>query len=414
MAPVTAPPLHPLPIGMRDLLPEEARARRDLTHALAHAATLHGYDPVIPPAFELYETLERGLGRSGAGDVLCFVEPESGEIAALRPDVTPQIARLIATRLGDRPPPIRLFYEATVVRRRAGRARPHRQIPQFGAELVGVHGHDAEIELVALLGAALRAVGLTKFALDLQDTRIVRSLVADLAPDALADVTRALGARDAAAARAAAKGGPHAAALGALAELTGDASVLVEARRALAGTPASPFVDELGALHAALTERDAVPRLVVDLGEVRHFDYYTGVVFHAVAPGPGEPVAAGGRYDDLLGRYGAPHPAVGFGVVLDALALALPPIEDRGRGRVVLTGPAASARAGALRAAGVACVVVPAPGDALAHARAWGYEMVIGDVCTMVATGAALPTPFDRDEDPASAIREMLRAHGSK
>lgn len=413
---MTAPPLHPLPIGMRDLLPEEARARRELTQALARAAALHGYDPVIPPAFELYETLERGLGRSGAGDVLCFVEPESGEIAALRPDVTPQIARLIATRLGDRPPPIRLFYEATVVRRRAGRARPHRQIPQFGAELVGIRGHEAEIELVELLGGALRAVGLAKFALDLQDTRIVRSLVADLDAEALADVMRALGARDAAAARAAARGGPHASALGALAELTGDASVLVEARRALAGTPALPYVEELGALHAALAARDAVPRLVVDLGEVRHFDYYTGVVFHAVAPGPGEPVAAGGRYDDLLGRYGAPQPAVGFGVVLDALALALPPAEDRGRGRVVVAGAgaAADARARALRDAGLPCVVAATPAEALAHARVWGYELVIGDVCTVVATGAELPTPFDREADPASAIRDMLRAHGSK
>src|SRR5580693_7280307 len=110
---------HPLPAGMRDLLPEEAAARRSLARQMLDRFALHGYALVTLPVFEFAEVLERGLGMLDPADVLRFVEPESGEVAALRPDMTPQIARLIATRLRDRPPPLRIAYEGTVLRRRS-------------------------------------------------------------------------------------------------------------------------------------------------------------------------------------------------------------------------------------------------------------------------------------------------------
>src|SRR5579864_151274 len=134
---------HPLPAGMRDLLPEEARRRRALARRVLDHFALHGYQLVTPPAFEFAEVLERGLGALDPADVLRFVEPESGEVAALRPDMTPQIARMVATRLGREPRPIRLCYEGTIVRRRQGRARRHRQVPQAGVELYGALAAEA-------------------------------------------------------------------------------------------------------------------------------------------------------------------------------------------------------------------------------------------------------------------------------
>ena len=112
---------HPLPAGMRDLLPEEARERRDLAQRALARLELFGYELVLLPAFEFADVLERGLGVLDASEVLRFVEPESGEVAAFRPDMTPQIARMIATRLGSRPPPFRLAYEGTVLRRLSAR-----------------------------------------------------------------------------------------------------------------------------------------------------------------------------------------------------------------------------------------------------------------------------------------------------
>src|SRR5579864_1668228 len=170
---------HPLPAGMRDLLPEEARRRRALARRVLDHFALHGYQLVTPPAFEFAEVLERGLGTLDPTDVLRFVEPESGEVAALRPDVTPQVARMIATRLHERPPPYRLCYEGTVLRRKSGRARKHRQIPQVGVELAGVGGLEGDLELLALTADALRATGLEQFTIDLGDASVVRSLLAE-------------------------------------------------------------------------------------------------------------------------------------------------------------------------------------------------------------------------------------------
>src|SRR5450432_3690932 len=180
MAP-QAPPRsleHPLPAGMRDLLPEEAGARRALARGVLDRFALHGYALVTPPVFEFAEVLERGLETLDSGNVLRFVEPESGEVAALRPDMTPQIARVIATRLRERAQPLRIAYEGTVVRRRSGRARKHRQIPQVGVELAGITGPAGDIELLALAVEAMQAAGLERFTLDLGDAGVVRALLA--------------------------------------------------------------------------------------------------------------------------------------------------------------------------------------------------------------------------------------------
>ena len=161
--PMSRPLDHPLPAGMRDLLPEEAAARRWLSRQLLERFALYGFVVVTPPVFEFAEVLERGLGTLAPADVLRFIEPESGEVAALRPDMTPQIARIVATRLRGRPPPFRLCYEGTVLRRRSGRARKHRQIPQVGVELAGVSAPAGDLELLALAADALHASGLQQF-----------------------------------------------------------------------------------------------------------------------------------------------------------------------------------------------------------------------------------------------------------
>ena len=117
---------------------------------------LPGYELVTPPVFEHADVVQRGNDTLESRDLLRFVEPESGEVAVLRPDITPQIARIVATRLPDRPPPFRLCYEGRVFRRQRGRARSHRQITQAGVECVGLPGADGDSEILALAIARLR------------------------------------------------------------------------------------------------------------------------------------------------------------------------------------------------------------------------------------------------------------------
>src|SRR5262249_27752981 len=148
-------------------------------------------------AFEYAETIERGLGTLDPREIVRFVEPETGEVVALRPDVTPQIARLVATRLSSRPGPYRLAYDASVLRRRAGsRARTHRQIRQIGVELIGVDGPEGDLELLQLAATSLQSMGLGAFSIDVGHAEIVRSLLVRASPSEAAAIADALGSKD--------------------------------------------------------------------------------------------------------------------------------------------------------------------------------------------------------------------------
>jgi ATP phosphoribosyltransferase regulatory subunit len=383
---------------MRDLLPEEAGARRALGRRVLDRLVLHGYALTTPPIFEFAEVLERGLGTLDPADVLRFVEPESGEVAALRPDMTPQIARIIATRLRDRPPPFRLGYEGTVLRRRSGRARKHRQIPQVGVELAGIAGPEGDLELLALAADALRAAGLRRFTIDVGDAGVVRALLADLPAPAQGRLSDALGRKDDAevAEACAAAGAVHAAALRALPSLHGGRDALVEGAGRLAGTPAAAAAARLIALFDAAVARGLGPHLTADLGEVRGFAYYTGTIFHLYAPGTGDAVGSGGRYDELLARFGWDLAAAGFALDLDRVGEAMRAAgisEDRAV-RVVVVGADGDARVASLRARGLAAVAVQGRAEACAWARAWGFTHVLdGGDWVDAGTGASTSAP---------------------
>lgn len=381
---------HPLPAGMRDLLPEETRRRRALARKVLDHVALHGYRLVTPPIFELAEVLERGLGTLDPSDVLRFVEPESGEVAALRPDMTPQIARMVATRLGREPWPIRLCYEGTIVRRRQGRARRHRQVPQAGVELYGAPSPEGDLEVLRLAASAVRATGLPSFVVDLGHASIARSLLEGLAAPLAAEVSDALAHKDDARIRALLRGAPAplARALEALPDLHGGgpgdapaAQVFARARGLFADTAAAPALGELEALWAAAQRVDEAlgAALRLDLGEVRGFAYYTGAIFHLLAEGPGEPIGAGGRYDDLLARFDAPMPAVGFALHLDAVSWALEAAGEREEpppSVLVALGELSARVADALRERRIAAAVHPAEG-AQAYARAWHFTHLV-------------------------------------
>lgn len=369
---------HPLPAGMRDLLPDEATARRSLARAVLGRFELYGYRIVTPPAFELADVVERGLGPLAAADVLRFIEPESGDVAVLRPDMTPQIARIVATRLREHPPPLRLACEGTVIRRKAGRAKKHRQIPQVGVELCGVADGAADLELLELAADALSAAGVTEFTIDVSDAGIVRALL-DGVPSARAEeVTAALARKDEARLVESARDLPARAALLTLPRLHGGRDALVEATKALAATAAKAPAERLLALFDAASARGLAAHLTADAGEVRGFAYYTGTIFSIYAEGPGEAVGAGGRYDELLSRFGAPMPAVGFGLDLDALTAARAAAKVRGATRhgVVVVGAGVDARLAALRAGGIAATSATDRAAALAYARSWGFALV--------------------------------------
>ncbi len=375
---------HPLPSGMRDLLPQEAEEQLRLSRQVLRTFELHGFQQVVLPVFEYADVLEQGLGHIEPNSVLRFVEPETGEVVALRPDMTPQVARLVATRLKDEPGPLRLSYSGSVLRRRHERARHHQQVVQAGIELVGRGGPDGDLEVLRAATDAVRSAGLQDFVLDLGHGRIAGELLADVPAEARQELLESLTLKDGAelVRRAEAARLPRAlvSALSALLELSGGESVFREAKKTLGDTAAWPLVLEVERLFRAAEVAQLAPDMVVDLGETRSFQYYTGPLFQVLAEGPGQAVGAGGRYDSLFGRFGAERPAAGFAVQIDnlrwALGAAMP--ENPEPRVLVVTGAengAVEATLAALRAAKIACAVGPDESP-LDYARSWRYSHV--------------------------------------
>ncbi|MDB4985426.1 MAG: phosphoribosyltransferase regulatory subunit [Myxococcaceae bacterium] len=381
---------------MRDLLPPESHARRKVSEQLQGVFESYGYDLVTTPLFERVEVFERGLTLDPR-DLLRFVEPDGGEVAALRPDITPQIARVVSTRLSDYPPPFRLRYEGTVIRRRRGRARRQRQIAQVGVELVGISGAEGDVEVIRLMADACTAAGLHEFRLELSDVGVGRTLLREQSPGLLALAAESLARKDEAQLESVlTAAGVSAAArtrITALAHLHGGLEVLDEAERIVRGTAAAPHVENLREVARQLVELGFGPKLGVDLGEIRGAAYYTGVSFALFAHGPGEAIASGGRYDQLLAQYGAPQPATGAGIDIENLLAALDHAglhwRERDEVRFVVTGVAGTPRsvvdaaAQRVRAAGHAAATLSEPSSddpaarARAYARAWAYDVAL-------------------------------------
>ncbi len=247
---------------------------------------------------------------------------------ALRPDITPQIARLIATRFQEEPGPVRLCYEGTVVRLERG-ARGQRELIQAGVELARVAGPHGDAEVIALAAAALAATGLASPTIDLGHLGLAREVLGalQLSPEATEEVRGRIAKRDGAGLESLLRGarGPKAAARFAalLPELSGPPSILTKAIKQAPSEGVRRALADLARIVAAVEQREIPARLHIDLGEVRGFDYYTGLRFQGYAEGAGQAVLGGGRYDDLLGRYGQPSPAVGFAVDVEVAAAAL-------------------------------------------------------------------------------------------
>jgi len=366
---------------MRDLLPPEARDQAALARRLLDAFALHGYELVTLPVFEYAAVIERGFGVLGEDQLLRFMEPETGAVVALRPDMTAQIARLAATRLSEAPDPVRLCYQGSVLRRRRERARRQRQIPQAGIELLGLPGVTGDLEILGVASGAARAAGLEDFAVDLGHAGIASALLEGVTPEGRAEIVEALGVRDAA--ELARRGERHGVrgdaltALSALPDLHGGQEVWASAERLLSSGPARACLMELRELFDAAGRAALAPRLLVDLAETRDLDYYTGPVFQLHAAGPGRALCSGGRYDGLSGRFGRERPAAGFAFGLDEVAWALQAAGQqfaRSPRLLVTNGDAAVLET--LRSCGIACAAAP-PSEILAHARSFRYTHLV-------------------------------------
>jgi ATP phosphoribosyltransferase regulatory subunit len=318
--------IHPIPPGTRDILPDEMRELRELQATLIEVFERYGYGQVATPTLEYDEVLKRGEGRGGVGAYRFF--DERGELLALRSDMTIPIARLAATRFADAEPPLRFSYVGNAYRI----VRPQRgQVRQFmhaGIELLGADAPEGTVEVLEVLSASLDAVGLNRAVLGLGDADLYRQLLTELGVEG-EDRTRVL---DRLAEHNLVGLEAEVDSIDGLDEhgretllrlpgLRGGAEVLDQARE-LGGQAVERAAQRLQATYDLLVERGVAGRVQLDLGLLRDLGYYTGAIVEVYDPALGHILGGGGRYDDLVGRFGREMHAAGFGLYLERVHLA--------------------------------------------------------------------------------------------
>lgn len=316
-----------LPDGVEEILPAEAKPIEHLRRKLLDLYSTWGYDMVIPPLLEYTDSLLIGLGRDV--DLLTFkmTDQLTGRTLGIRADITPQTARMDAhslTRKGAN----RLCYAGHVVHTKPKNPLATRTPIQAGIEFYGEAGVTADIEVVSLLLESLRLAQVPKLHIDLGHVGIYRALarVAALSSaredeffdllqrKAMTEINLWITANivDTGVADL----------LLALPNLAGDKSILTEARIRFSATApeAAEAVDQLVAVADVIEQRYPEAELYFDLSELRGYHYLTGLVFAAFAPGYGNPIASGGRYDHIGEVFGRARPATGFAVDITALS----------------------------------------------------------------------------------------------
>lgn len=317
-----------LPEHIADVLPAEAARIESLRRTLLDRARRCGFELVMPPMLEHLEALLSGTGRGLDLETFKLVDQMSGRTLGLRGDTTPQAARIDAHLLNHEGV-TRLCYCGPVLHTRPRGLRASREPLQFGAEIFGHAGLEADLEAQELAVQALRSAGIRNPTLDLADARLLQGVLAGVPLDAmqLHEVAQALSEKDAAGLRGLTVAAPAVAqqALQSLTDLYGGRDVL---QRAASALPDRPLVrralEDLSWLANHLERIDPTLEVSFDLSDMSGYAYYSGPRFALYADGWSDALARGGRYDEVGSVFGRNRPAVGFSLDLKTLAEASP------------------------------------------------------------------------------------------
>lgn len=321
------------PAGFRDFSAEEAALREEITYNVQQLFAKEGYTPIETPTLEIMDVLEAG-GHVPASPFKLF--DSQGELLAMRPDVTMQVARMCSTRYAQVNAPLRFRYTQRVFREADTRLQAvTREMTQIGIECIGVSGAQADAEVIGLMTEAFMAAGVSDFKLAVATVGVLRALLAasegspawqksilqayhasnfvdlDVLTDAQDNAFAATGAKE-----------DVARAIRLLARIRGGKEAIVAARTLVEPLGCADGLDAFEQAYELLCARGLRDRIMIDFSVMSSFDYYTGIVFEAYAPQIGTPLGSGGRYDHMLAAYGQDRPAAGFAFYLEQVMAA--------------------------------------------------------------------------------------------
>jgi len=320
--------LTQIPPGTQILIGEAVRRRRAVERTLLSVFQGWSYEEIIPPMLDYLDVFVKGMGQELEDRIYRFVDRE-GKILALRPEFTSLVAKSAATRLAGASLPVRLSYSGEVLRFETPKGGQQREFAQTGIEHYGGDSARADVEVLLICMEGLSKLGIPNFQINLGSVGFFGGLVEAIEPsDGLIDRLRSLlnvkdqhgldqllGALDLdPSTRNALREVPH---------LAGSREVIARGRHLVNSRRSIEALDHLESIYSIIDELGLARHLTVDLGEIRGFDYYSGILFRAYVPGLGFEVASGGRYDGLPAQFGHDVPAVGFSYSLERLEQVL-------------------------------------------------------------------------------------------
>lgn len=316
-----------IPKGLNDLLPGEVLKRRLLENRISKIFTQWGYQEIITPTFEFYEILAKGAGSIMKKEMIKFFDRE-GNIIAFRPEMTTSIARVASTKMQLEPKPSRLYYIGNVFRY-DDKVGNQREFCQAGVELIGVNSKEADAEVIALAVESLKNSGLRKFFIDIGHINLFNGIMQSIKAkeerkqeikDAILNKNFVLLEKILSIEDIKDKEKEY---ILKMPTLRGKEEVLEEAEKIIDNQLSAAALKEIKEVYHLLRDYGLEEYILIDLGIIRDFDYYTGIIFEGYTDYMGFPICGGGRYDNLCSKFGEDLPSTGFAIGIERLATTL-------------------------------------------------------------------------------------------
>lgn len=316
------------PEGVRDIYNAECKKKLNVQNVLIECIHRYGFSEIQTPTFEFFDIFSRERGTVAETDMFRFFDRE-GNTLTLRPDMTPPIARCAAKYFKDETLPIRLMYCGNTYKNNSSLQGKLKEVTQLGAELINDPSVEADAEMIAMTVDCLLQAGLKKFQVEIGDAEFFAGLVEEAGLQEeetkrlrqLIENKNLFGMEELLQEKKLKE--PLNTLFSQLPELFGTIEKVKDVKKYVQNPRSIAALSRLEQLYDLLKIYEFEPYLTFDLGMLRNYNYYTGIIFQAFTYGTGEAIATGGRYDGLLGQFGKEAPAIGAALILDQLLLAL-------------------------------------------------------------------------------------------
>ncbi len=310
------------PYGTRDFLPKEAAAKREIENRLAKLFSSYGYEEVVTPTMEFLETLKMSGGTVEQNLFKMF--DQKNRTLALHHEMTTPIARLVVSRLKEFELPLKLSYNTSVFRFRQNQPQRQCEFYQAGVELLGVSNAFADAEIIELAAQSLKVAGLNDFKICLGQVGFASGLMEqfNLPLDVQGKIKAAIENHDIVGLKNIVEGLDGEEVLKEIPKLRGGVEILKRAYKMSFNEKSQQALKNLAEIYELVESYGDADKIIIDLGIIRDFEYYTGMVFEAYAPNVGYSLAGGGRYDHMLKDFGLACPATGFALGIERILQA--------------------------------------------------------------------------------------------